>query len=876
MPITHVGSSENSNSGGVALTITLPAGLQQGDVVYVNARDVGAPTSGGWTTIASESTWWKVVRKVMGATPDTSISFAAGGATAGSAGVASAFRGVDTTTPEDVSAVVVTSDNASSATPANSDGMSVVFASGEGNTSSCTPPSGYTLADAIGASGSTFNNSVATWYSTSPTSAFVPVDPGAPVSWPITAATGDTAHVILREAAETGITVASTGSTGAASGLSALSLTLTSLAQNDVVYVLARGVGSITSGGWTQLDNVGNQYLWRKVMGATPDTTVEMTGNGSGTVSSVARYIALRGVDTTTPEDGVTITSASSLDPASITPKTTGAMALVFTGDSVNDGTVTVPTGYTGGATNQPGTGTSQTVGIAYKSGLTANTAEDPGAWTNWTSSSPVSRTLVVRASGAQPPFAAHVGSLGNTNASASAASTTLTLTAAASIGDLVTVAYKSDRANDTATGTGTTFHSTCTDTAGNTYTKVGEYTYDTSGGGNASQAVSVWMSRLTAALSISNTITVSHSGSASVANRALMADRFTCNGTPQVFGSVQYGNSETTDLPALTVSGLTARADGYLAYRATGFRTNTTLTSGTSGWTALTGSANTTRAVDAEFRVLDSEATAVYSDPTAGASAANASIMAVIGAQVPTATGSLAATDVADTAAATGQVLVRGSLAATEAADAAAATGRVLVQGALAATEGADTAAATGSVRVQGQFAATDAGADTAAGTGTVLVTGALAATEGADTFAAAGEADGQLDGTMDATEAPDTIAITGRVLVQGLLAAAEGADTAVGSGQILVRGALAALEADDAAAGTGSVLVRGALAATEAADVFSGLGSVVVETAYVAIVPVQPRTAIVPVELRTAIVAAQHRTAVVPARPRTAVVPT
>ena len=81
----------------------------------------------------------------------------------------------------------------------------------------------------------------------------------------------------------------------------------------------------------------------------------------------------------------------------------------------------------------------------------------------------------------------------------------------------------------------------------------------------------------------------------------------------------------------------------------------------------------------------------------------------------------------------------VTGTLDATEGADTFAATGTVLVQGALSATEGADVFAAAGTVTVIGSGAASEA-ADTFAATGTVLVQGTLAATEAADTFAATG----------------------------------------------------------------------------------------------------------------------------------------
>ena len=63
------------------------------------------------------------------------------------------------------------------------------------------------------------------------------------------------------------------------------------------------------------------------------------------------------------------------------------------------------------------------------------------------------------------------------------------------------------------------------------------------------------------------------------------------------------------------------------------------------------------------------------------------------------TITGTMAATEGADVAAFTGDVVVQGDLAATEGADVAAFAGDVVVQGDLDVTEGADTAEFSGTV---------------------------------------------------------------------------------------------------------------------------------------------------------------------------------
>lgn len=188
------------------------------------------------------------------------------------------------------------------------------------------------------------------------------------------------------------------------------------------------------------------------------------------------------------------------------------------------------------------------------------------------------------------------------------------------------------------------------------------------------------------------------------------------------------------------------------------------------------------------------------------------------------TVTGNLAATESADTFAATGNVIVQGTLAATESADTFSATGDVVVQGTLAATEGADTFAATGSVATVGTLAATES-ADTFAATGTVLVEGTLAATEGADTFAATGTV--LVKGDLAATEGADTAEFIGASVVTGNLAATEGADTFAATGIVITNGALAANESPDTFAATGVVLIQGTMAATEGADVFAATGT-------------------------------------------------
>ena len=150
---------------------------------------------------------------------------------------------------------------------------------------------------------------------------------------------------------------------------------------------------------------------------------------------------------------------------------------------------------------------------------------------------------------------------------------------------------------------------------------------------------------------------------------------------------------------------------------------------------------------------------------------------------------------------------------------------------GNLAATEsGADTASASGDVVVQGSASASEATTEDvffASGALSSGIAGDLVATEsGADTAEASGDV--FVTGTMSPTEAgADTASISGDVFVAGAFAVNEtGQDTASASGGVIVAGALAVSEAgEDVAALAGIVPVQGDVSATEdGEDVFAG----------------------------------------------------
>ena len=133
------------------------------------------------------------------------------------------------------------------------------------------------------------------------------------------------------------------------------------LAQNDIVYIgWSRDTGTpgtnliINSADWIQIyvpaaQGSPSAQVIRKVMGPSPDSVCNIENTAGAPVAFVV--CAFRGMDTTTPEDGVAVvlaTGTSGLpDGGSITPATTGAWALVFGGlDDDNATDIVAPTDY--------------------------------------------------------------------------------------------------------------------------------------------------------------------------------------------------------------------------------------------------------------------------------------------------------------------------------------------------------------------------------------------------------------------------------------------------------------------------------------------------------------------------------------------------
>ena len=157
---SFVGATTLSGSGAISLT---GLGLQEDDVVFVFMADDnnnGGSAPSGWTTHIAEnftnSVYNSVWYKVMGATPDTSVTVPEV-----SAWVVAAFRGIDTTNIFDVTTVgpntTTTDPDPPSITTVTDDSMIVVFGGfdDQNRALDVIPPSGYTLAAAEDNDGTT-------------------------------------------------------------------------------------------------------------------------------------------------------------------------------------------------------------------------------------------------------------------------------------------------------------------------------------------------------------------------------------------------------------------------------------------------------------------------------------------------------------------------------------------------------------------------------------------------------------------------------------------------------------------------------------------------------------------------------------------------
>lgn len=184
-----------------------------------------------------------------------------------------------------------------------------------------------------------------------------------------------------------------------------VTITLPTLQQNDVVYVVAGRVGgpTMSTAGYTQIGTVTSTThvvrVFRKVMGATPDTTAVVAGSGNTLHAMAVSLFCLRGVDFNTPEDATPTTASGSStnpNPPSITTVTNNAWVLAAASSAVLDTSVTAPTNYinltNAGATDDNPSSSAMSSRLIATAG-----AEDPATYTSWSTGTWGAITVAVR-----------------------------------------------------------------------------------------------------------------------------------------------------------------------------------------------------------------------------------------------------------------------------------------------------------------------------------------------------------------------------------------------------------------------------------------------------------------------------------------------
>ncbi|WP_066112556.1 MULTISPECIES: hypothetical protein [unclassified Blastomonas] len=221
-----------------------------------------------------------------------------------------------------------------------------------------------------------------------------------------------------------GKTASITGSTSTATNISLTDLTggLASAPAAGDIVIVAYAVSSsgdvaigVNTSGYDEIAELfandtrdTNLSVSRKIMGSTPDTSVDVSATGGTFNPGVVTIGVWRGADATTPLD-VAATTATGLDswapnPAAITPSTTGAQIIVIGAGAGGTGTAAIGALSSSELSNFRTISfdnTARSVGVGMGSFAWTSGAFDPAAFsvsgTNSTSNSNASVTLALR-----------------------------------------------------------------------------------------------------------------------------------------------------------------------------------------------------------------------------------------------------------------------------------------------------------------------------------------------------------------------------------------------------------------------------------------------------------------------------------------------
>lgn len=208
---------------------------------------------------------------------------------------------------------------------------------------------------------------------------------------------------------------------------------------------------------------------------------------------------------------------------------------------------------------------------------------------------------------------------------------------------------------------------------------------------------------------------------------------------------------------------------------------------------------------------------------------------------------GTLSATEAADTISSAGNLKIQATASISEAADTLSSAAKLLINASASLTESADTMTSTGtlpgvtgtaSITEEADFvtsagalslqgtAAISEGADVVSSTGTLAIVGTASISEAADTISASGVGAGRI-GTASITEADDTLVSAAKLMISATASITEADDTATAAAALKIAGTLAYTEADDTTLpAIGNLLIQGSASISEGADVLTSAG--------------------------------------------------
>ena len=212
----------------------------------------------------------------------------------------------------------------------------------------------------------------------------------------------------------------------------------------------------------------------------------------------------------------------------------------------------------------------------------------------------------------------AHIGSLGTAASTSSASTLALTTSAILEAGNIGILVVAKD--NSSSSDGDNNECTSVTDSAGNPYSELRDYTYAESAAG-AAATVCVWVTRATTQFASCPTLTINFTSA--ITSKAVIFREFTAasgNTIKVASGGAVDANGDSIDPPSMTISGLASKEYLFLRAIAAEYNSGTGITA-TANYTgygvavADTGSSTTSQNAFGEFRILSG--TGDTSDPT-------------------------------------------------------------------------------------------------------------------------------------------------------------------------------------------------------------------------------------------------------------------